>query len=91
VRGVLTVEHILSNKMSAMEFNPKTSRIVSHCYRSSELMEISTYGVSRGGYEPTTFHITLGRRECLLQVIVRFVDIGGIVEHHCLNFLFIIE
>jgi len=23
-------------------------------------------------------------------VIVRFVDIGGIVDHHCLNFLFII-
>jgi len=22
-------------------------------------------------------------------VIVRFVDIGGIVDHHCLNFLFI--
>jgi hypothetical protein len=21
-------------------------------------------------------------------VIVRFVDIGGIVDHHCLNFLF---
>ena len=25
-----------------------------------------------------------------LEVIVRFVDIGGIVDHHCLNFLFII-
>ena len=24
-----------------------------------------------------------------LEVIVRFVDIGGIVDHHCLNFLFI--
>jgi len=23
-------------------------------------------------------------------VIVRFVDIGGIVDHHCLNFLFLI-
>jgi len=23
-------------------------------------------------------------------VIVRFADIGGIVDHHCLNFLFII-
>jgi hypothetical protein len=23
-------------------------------------------------------------------VIVRFVDIGGIVDHHCLNFIFII-
>jgi hypothetical protein len=23
-------------------------------------------------------------------VIVRFVDIGGIVDHHCLNYLFII-
>jgi len=23
-------------------------------------------------------------------VIVRFVDIGGIVDHHCLSFLFII-
>ena len=23
------------------------------------------------------------------EVIVRFVDIGGIVEHHCLNFLFL--
>jgi len=23
-------------------------------------------------------------------VIVRFVDIGGIVDHHCFNFLFII-
>jgi len=22
-------------------------------------------------------------------VIVRFVDIGGVVDHHCLNFLFI--
>ena len=22
------------------------------------------------------------------EVIVRFVDIGGIVDHHCLNFLF---
>jgi hypothetical protein len=22
-------------------------------------------------------------------MIVRFVDIGGIVDHHCLNFLFI--
>ena len=26
----------------------------------------------------------------LLEFIVRFVDIGGIVDHHCLNFLFII-
>jgi hypothetical protein len=24
------------------------------------------------------------------QVIVRFVDIGGIVDRHCLNFLFMI-
>ena len=24
-------------------------------------------------------------------MIVRFVDIGGIVDHHCFNFLFIIE
>jgi hypothetical protein len=24
------------------------------------------------------------------EVIVRFVDIGGIVDHHCLIFLFII-
>jgi hypothetical protein len=24
-------------------------------------------------------------------VIVRFVDIGGIDDHHCLNFLFIIK
>ena len=23
------------------------------------------------------------------EVIVRFVDIGGIVDHHCLNFVFI--
>ena len=23
------------------------------------------------------------------EVLVRFVDIGGIVDHHCLNFLFI--
>ena len=26
-----------------------------------------------------------------LQVIVWFVDIGGIVDHHCLNFLFIMS
>ena len=25
------------------------------------------------------------------EVFVRFVDIGGIVNHHCLNFLFIIQ
>jgi hypothetical protein len=25
------------------------------------------------------------------EVIVRFVDIDGIVDHHCLNFLFIIQ
>ena len=25
-----------------------------------------------------------------LEVIVRFVDIGGIADHYCLNFLFII-
>ena len=25
-----------------------------------------------------------------VEVIYRFVDIGGIVDHHCLNFLFII-
>jgi hypothetical protein len=25
-----------------------------------------------------------------VEVIVRFVDIGGIDDHHCLNFLFII-
>ena len=25
------------------------------------------------------------------KVVVRFVDIGGIVVHHCLNFLFIIN
>jgi hypothetical protein len=25
------------------------------------------------------------------EVIVAFVDIGGIVDHHCLNFLFIIK
>ena len=24
-------------------------------------------------------------------MIVRFIDIGGIVDHHCLNFLFIIS
>jgi len=24
-------------------------------------------------------------------MIVHFVDIGGIVDHHCLNFLFIIK
>jgi hypothetical protein len=24
------------------------------------------------------------------EVIVHFVDVGGIVDHHCLNFLFII-
>jgi hypothetical protein len=24
------------------------------------------------------------------DVIVRFVDIGGIIHHHCLNFLFLI-
>jgi hypothetical protein len=24
------------------------------------------------------------------EVVFRFVDIGGIVDHHCLNFLFII-
>jgi hypothetical protein len=23
------------------------------------------------------------------EVIVRFVDIGGIADHHCLNFLFV--
>jgi hypothetical protein len=27
----------------------------------------------------------------VLQWIVCFVDIGGIVDHHCLNFLFIIS
>jgi len=26
-----------------------------------------------------------------IQVVVRFVDIGGIVDRHCLNFLFIIQ
>ena len=26
-----------------------------------------------------------------LKVVVRFVDIRGIVDHHCLNFLFIIQ
>jgi hypothetical protein len=26
-----------------------------------------------------------------MYVNVRFVDIGGIVDHHCLNFLFIID
>ena len=26
---------------------------------------------------------------CSIEVIVRFVDVGGIVDHHCLNFLFI--
>jgi hypothetical protein len=25
------------------------------------------------------------------HVVVQFVDIGGIVDHHCLNFLFIIK
>jgi len=24
-------------------------------------------------------------------VIVRFADIGGIVDHHCLNYLFIMQ
>jgi hypothetical protein len=28
--------------------------------------------------------------EVTLEVIVRFVDIGGIVEHHCLNIPLII-
>jgi hypothetical protein len=28
--------------------------------------------------------------ELTWEVIVRFVDIGGIVDHYCLNFLFII-
>ena len=28
--------------------------------------------------------------ELRLKVIVRFLVIGGIVDHHCLNFLFII-
>ena len=28
-------------------------------------------------------------RELRWEVIVRFVDIGGLVDHHCLNFLFI--
>jgi len=26
-----------------------------------------------------------------LEVVVHFVDIGGIVDHHCLSFLFIIQ
>jgi hypothetical protein len=42
--------------MPAMGLNPKTSHIVRH----------STNGVSRGGYEPTTVPISLGRRESLL-------------------------
>jgi len=25
------------------------------------------------------------------EVIVRFVDIGGIVDHHCLNFIFLLQ
>ena len=44
--------------------------------------ESNSYVICRGPH----FAISDSRRE----VIVRFPDIGGIVDHHCLNFLFII-
>jgi hypothetical protein len=32
----------------------------------------------------------LVRSELKWEEIVRIIDIGGIIDHHCLNFLFII-
>jgi hypothetical protein len=36
--------------------------------------------------EMWSFYIHYLRQEVVL--LIRFVDIGGIVDHHCLNFLF---
>jgi hypothetical protein len=66
----VTVEHVLppKNAMPRMELDPGTSRIVRH--RSTN------WTVSRGGYEPTTVPITLGRgafplqkQTCILSII----------------------
>ena len=61
--NTLTLEHVLPPKivMSAMGFDPGTTAL------PTELKEIPTNAVIRGGYEPTTVHITLGRGEFPLQ------------------------
>jgi hypothetical protein len=35
------------------------------------------------------FYFKIKKNYINANLIVRFVDIGGIVDHHCLNFLFI--
>jgi len=49
-------------------FDPGTSRIVSHRSTITEQKEISTNAVSRGGYEPTTVPITLGKDNIILYL-----------------------
>ena len=63
----VTVEHVLppKNAMSPVGFDPGTSRIVSH-----HSTKISTNAVSRGGYEPTTVPITLGRSVLVTTEVV---------------------
>jgi hypothetical protein len=60
---ILTLEHALSPQiaMSAMGFDPGTTAL------PTELKEITINAVIRGGYEPTTVPITLGRGEFPLQ------------------------
>jgi hypothetical protein len=61
--NILTLEHALSPQiaMSAMGFDPGTTAL------PTELKEITINAVIRGGYEPTTVPITLGRGEFPLQ------------------------
>ena len=61
--NTLTLEHVLPPKivMSPMGFDPGTTAL------PTELKEITTNAVIRGGYEPTTVPITLGRGEFPLQ------------------------
>ena len=40
---------------------------------------------------PTSYDVGFVFSELRWEVIVRFVDIDGIVDHHCLNCLFIKE
>jgi hypothetical protein len=53
--------------MSPIGFDSWTSRIVNHAL-PTELKEMSTNAVSRGGYEPTTVCINLDRGDLSLQL-----------------------
>jgi hypothetical protein len=43
------------------------------------------------GFATSYVMVVLVFSELRGEVIVRFVDIGGIVDHHCLNFIFLLQ